>query len=90
MPNFVAFIEGGKKGGWVREGCATESIEGFIEDLAFSQSYDLAPSQSHPLLLNWIVTQRKTEKERKLSDGRRREELGEASNHTTARKPGSL
>ena len=54
----------------MREGCATESIEGFIEDLAFSQSYDLAPSQSPTLLLNWIVTQGKTEKERKHSAGR--------------------
>ncbi len=31
---FRGKVEGGNKGGWVREGCATESIEWFIEEKA--------------------------------------------------------
>ena len=42
-----------------------ESIEWFIEGQAFSQSYDLAPRSPHP-----PSPVRKTEKERKIADGR--------------------
>jgi hypothetical protein len=66
------------------------SIEWFIEDQAFSPSYDSAPP---PLLPSVSSTdkKRKTEKERQLADGRGGEgvwALWEEPNHTKARKPG--
>jgi hypothetical protein len=61
--------------------------------IAFSWSYHLAPRPSPTPLSRQSArpeTQRKTEKERQLADGRRGEGVGEEPNHTTARKPGSL
>ncbi len=65
----------------------TESIEGFIEDQAFSRLYDLAPP---PLPSARQATHRKIEKEKHLANGRRRGGVGEEPNHPSARKPGPL
>ncbi len=53
-----------------------ESIERFVEDQAFSPSYDLE--------------HRKTEKERQLAQEKGGKRVGEEPNHTTAKKPGPL
>jgi hypothetical protein len=59
----------------------------FIEDQAFSPSYNLAPS---PPLPSVSSTGRKTEEERQLSARRKGKEVGEKTNHTAARKDGPL
>jgi hypothetical protein len=54
-----------------------DNIEWFIDDEAFSPSYNFAPSSpSPPPLLPVSPTHRKTEKERRLADGRRGEGVG--------------
>ncbi len=67
------------------------SIEGFIEDRAFSRSYDLAPRPPPPSSPVSKIDRRhrKTEKERQLAAGPG-EGVGEEPNHTTARKPDPL
>ncbi len=70
-------------------GSESESIEWFIEDQAFSPSYDLAPP---PLSRQKVVSlaQSSCVSPVEMNDGRREEGVGEEPNHTTVRKPGPL
>ncbi len=70
----------------------SESIEWFLEDQAFSLSYDLAPHQPLPLyrqqvfsFLGLTVCRRSSSRTGSGTEG-----VGKEPNHTTARKPGPL
>ncbi len=72
-----------------------EINEWFLEDQAFSQSYDLAPHPPHfphplPSVCSTGHTQEDRKRERQVTHGRRGERVGEEPNHMTARKPGPL
>ncbi len=68
-----------------------ESAEWFIENQAFSPSYDVAPPPPPPSHLSHkearLATYRKTEKEKQLADGRG-EGVWEEPNHKNAGKTG--
>ncbi len=70
-----------------------DSIECFIEDQAFSRSYDLAPRPPPPLRVS-LTGDKDTERLRKRVNLRtgegRKQGVGEEPNHTTTRKPGLL
>ncbi len=65
----------------------SESIDRYIEDQAFSLSYDLAPPPLFPVCKARPATHIKTEQERQLAVGGGG---GGGPNHTTARKPDTL
>ncbi len=77
---------------WFMDEEKPESIQCFIEEQAYSSSYDLAAyslTPSFPSVSSRPAIHRKTEQGRHLDDGKGGR-LGEEQNHNTARKPGPL
>jgi hypothetical protein len=73
---------------------APESVKSFIEDHAFSRSYDLAlrpstPPPSPVSKLDWRHTGRLRKRDNTLLPGEG-EGAGKEMNHSAARKPGLL